>query len=113
MAKADRLERLDIRREELEGEYLAALVAALHHTASGVWGLFDHNKDRAARARAAPVVENLSEIGQAIDGIRVQLGLEPFALHREFLASRGPVASSKVGEPKQAQAWLDRLGVAE
>ena len=29
MAKADRLERLDLRRAELEAEYLAALIAAL------------------------------------------------------------------------------------
>ena len=28
------------------------------------------------------------------------------------LAARGPVSSQAVGEPKQAQAWLDRLAGA-
>jgi hypothetical protein len=109
MAKADRLERLDIRRDELEAEYLKALIAALQVTAAGAWGLFDHNQDRWTRAKIAPVVENLCELGQAIDGLREQLSLEAFGLHQEFLASRGPVASSAVGEPKQAQAWLEIL----
>jgi len=109
MAKADRLERLDIRRGELEAEYLEALIAALQVTAAGVWGLFDHNQDRWTRANAAPVVENLCDLAQTIDSLRDQLLLEPFELHQEFLASRGPVASSAVGEPKQAQAWLEKL----
>jgi hypothetical protein len=111
MAKADRLERLDLRRAELDEEYTAALIAALHATAAGSWGLFDHKDDRGARARIAPVIDNLSDLGETIDGMRGQLGLAPFALHHEFLASRGPVASSAVGEPKQARAWLERLGV--
>ncbi len=38
--------------------------------------------------------------------------MEPFALHGEFIADRGPVKSSAVGEPKQARAWLERLGEA-
>jgi hypothetical protein len=109
MAKADRLERLDIRRGELEAEYLEALIAALQVTAAGAWGLFDHNQDRWMRAKIAPVVENLCELGQTIDSLREQLSLEAFGLHQEFLASRGPVASSAVGEPKQAQAWLEKL----
>ena len=109
MAKADRLERLDMRREELEAEYLEALIAALQVTAAGSWGLFDHNQDRRMQEKIAPVVENLCELGQAIDGLREQLSLEAFGLHQKFLASRGPVASSAVGEPKQAQAWLAKL----
>jgi len=109
MAKADRLERLDDRRVELEAEYRAALVAALRTTAAGKWGLFDHNRDRQARAAVAPVIENLDEIGAAIDRAREQLGLPTFELHREFLAARGPVKADAVGEPKQAQAWLERL----
>jgi len=112
MAKADRLERLDVRRVELEADYAAALVAALRKTAAGSWGLFGHRKDRQAEAKFAPVIAELTETGEAIDAMRAQLGIEPFALHRDFLASRGPVASSAAGEPKQAQAWLDRLGVA-
>jgi hypothetical protein len=109
MAKADRLERLDIRRAELEGEYLTALVAALQVTAAGSWGLFDHNRDRWTRAKAAPVVEILCELAQTIDSLREQLSLDAYGLHQEFLASRGPVTSIAVGEPKQAQAWLEKL----
>lgn len=103
---------MDARREALEAEYLEALIAALRTTAAGRWGLFDHQQDRIARARVAPVVEGLVETADLIDELRAQLGLEPFALHQEFLAARGRVASSAVGEPKQAQAWLARLGVA-
>lgn len=103
------MERLDVRRTELETEYMAALIDALRVTASGKWGLFDHNADRWSRKAVAPIIENLAEIGQAIDQMREQLGMPPFALQQEFLASRGPVKSDAVGEPKQAQAWLDRL----
>jgi hypothetical protein len=109
MAKADRLERLDVRRAELETEYTAALIDALRVTASGKWGLFDHNGDRVSRKAVAPIIDNLAEIGQAIDDMREQLHMPPFELQQEFLASRGPVRSDAVGEPKQAQAWLDRL----
>ncbi|HWJ69640.1 MAG TPA: hypothetical protein VNS79_06320 [Sphingobium sp.] len=109
MAKADRLERLDIRRSDLEADYTAALIDALRVTASGKWGLFDHQADRWARAAVAPVIDNLNEIGQAIDAARQQLGMPPFELQQQFLASRGPVDPQAVGEPRQAQAWLDRL----
>ena len=110
MAKADRLERLDVRRAEMEDEYRVALIAALKETAAGRWGLFDHQKDKAARARTAPVVAELSEMADDIDRMRDQLGLEPFNLHPSFMAARGPVASDAVGEPKQALAWLEKLG---
>ena len=110
MAKADRLERLDLRRAELEAEYIAALIAALRVTAAGKWGLFDHTADRAARAAAVPVIEELSELGEAIEKMREQLGLPSFDLHPKFLAARGKPDSQAVGEPKQAQAWLARLG---
>lgn len=112
MAKADRLERLDIRREELEGEYTAALIAALRVTAAGKWGLFDHTADRSARAAAAPVIAELDELAEAIGKLRDQLSLPEFALHPQFLAARGKPAASAVGEPKQAQAWLARLAPA-
>lgn len=112
MAKADRLERLDVRRAELEAEYLTVLVDALRVAASGKWGLFDHNGDRWSRAAIAPTIDTLNEIGDAIDKARGQLAMAPFDLHRQFLASRGPVGPEAVGEPKQAQAWLDRLAAA-
>lgn len=112
MAKADRLERLDNRRAELEEEYRQALVTALQRSAAGSWGLFGHNpKDRAASAKWAAPVEELCDLGQAIDRMRDDLGLEPFALHQEFEAARGPVAATAPGEPKQARAWLARLNI--
>jgi hypothetical protein len=113
MAKADRLERLDVRRADLEADYAAALEDALRVTAAGKWGLFDHNKDRAARAAIAPVIAHLAELGEEIDKMREQLLMQPFELQQQFLAARGPVASQAVGEPKQAQAWLDRLAAAK
>jgi hypothetical protein len=112
MARADRLERLEIRRAELEADYTEALIAALRTAAAGSWGLFDHNQDRTMRAKIAPVLAELEDLAGEIDGARDQLSMEPFALHQEFLASRGKVSSNAVGEPKQAQAWLDRLGVS-
>lgn len=110
MAKADRLERLDARRIELESEYRATLIAALRTVAAGKWGLFGQNQDRAARASFAPTLAALDETAIDIDTIRARFGMEPFALHPEFLAARGPVDRNAPGEPKQAQAWLDRLG---
>ena len=110
MSRADRLERLDSRREELEAEYRLALVDALRKTAAGSWGLFGHNKDRWTQEKWAPVVTDLCDRGEEIDQIRDQLGLQPFALHEEFEASRGPVRSNAPGEPKQAKAWLQQLG---
>jgi hypothetical protein len=112
MAKADRLARLDERRTEIEAEYRAALIAALRLTAGGRWGLFGHTQDKAARAKAAPVIDELVELSDEIDDLRAQLSIEPFALHQEFLAACGPVKAHAVGEPKQAQAWLDRLEAA-
>jgi hypothetical protein len=109
MAKADRLARLDVRRLELEADYVAALVDALRTTAAGKWGLFDHNRDRAARAAVAPVIANLTDLGEEIDKAREMLLMPVFELHQEFVRSRGPVGPQSVGEPKQAQAWLDRL----
>jgi hypothetical protein len=109
MAKADRLARVDEQRIALEGEYRVALIAALRITAAGQWGLFEHNQDRVTMAKAAPLVEELEEIAAAIERMRGQLGIERFELHREFLASRGKVSPSAVGEPKQAQAWLAKL----
>jgi hypothetical protein len=111
VAKADRLERLDFRRIELEAEYLEVLVAALQKTAAGTWGLFGHKQDRASRANAEATVQRLCEIGDEVDGMREQLMMEQFLLHHEFLAARGPVPSHAVGEPKQAAEWLERLGM--
>ena len=109
MARADRLERLDGLREEMEAQYRETLIAALRKAASGSWGLFNHNQDRSARANWKATVDDLFERGQEINEMRETLSLGTFELHREFETSRGPVASNAPGEPKQAQAWLDRL----
>lgn len=109
MAKADRLERLDRHRSELEADYREALVLALQQAAAGSWGLFGHTQDRTMRAKWAPTVTALCDMGQDIDAMRATLGMEPFALHQQFEASRGPVPSTAPGEPKQAAAWLKRL----
>lgn len=111
MARADRLERLEVHRTQLEADYAEALVAALRVTAAGSWGLFDHNQDRAMRAKIAPVLAELEDLAHEIDTAREQLFMEPFALHQEFVAARGKPSSNAVGEPKQAKAWLDKLGV--
>lgn len=109
MARADRLERLDKRRSEMEADYRAALIEALEVTAAGKWGLFDHNADKIMRAATAPIIENLTEMADEIAQAREALFMEPFTLHDEFMASRGKPPANAVGEPKQARAWLERL----
>lgn len=110
MSKANRLERLDTRRAELEADYLTALIDALRVAAAGSWGLFEHKPDRWSRAKWKDVVRNLCDLGQEIDEMREALGMEPFELHEQFEASRGPVSSTAPGEPKQAAKWLEKLG---
>jgi hypothetical protein len=106
MPKADRLaERLPA----LEEEYRSKLVSALQQCAAGRWGLFGHNERLTSGAPVDPMVEALSDLGHEIDHARDRLDLEPFALHARFLASRGPASPNAVGEPKQAQAWLEEL----
>jgi len=112
MAKADRLERLDKRRAEMEADYLEALIEALHTTAAGKWGLFDHTADKIMRAATAPVIANLQDIADEIAVARETLFMEPFTLHGEFMAARGKPGAHAVGEPKQARAWLERLRLA-
>lgn len=112
MAKADRLERLDKRRAEMEADYLEALIEALRITAAGKWGLFDHTADKIMRAATAPVIANLQEMADEIAQARETLFMEPFTLHDEFMAARGKPGAHAVGEPKQARAWLERLRLA-
>jgi hypothetical protein len=109
MARIDRLERVDQRRADMEAEYCGLLIAALERTAAGKPGLFNHRADKRERAAVEAVIDELRALGQSIDGLREQLMIEPFALHRDFFDARGPVAPSAVGEPRQAKQWLDRL----
>ena len=112
MSKADRLERLDAQRLDDEAQFAELLLAALRDAARGSWGLFAHKPDKFTRQQWDPRVAELIELGDQIGAMRATLGLEPSALVAEFLASRGPVPSTAPGEPKQAKAWLDRLGVS-
>jgi hypothetical protein len=112
MARADRLERLDKRRSELEADYTEALIEALQVTAAGKWGLFDHNADKIMRAATEPVIQGLQDIADEIAEARETLFMEPFTLHDEFMAARGKPGAHAVGEPKQARAWLERLRLA-
>lgn len=109
MARADRLARIDADRIGYETDYRAALIAALETTAKGRWGLFGHQGKKGETPAVLATIATLTELGETIDALRETLGLEPFALHAEFVAARGPVRSDAVGEPKQAQAWLARL----
>ena len=109
MARADRLERLDALRGDLEADYRAALMEALRVTAAGKWGLFGHNEHLQPRAPRPAMVTDLCDRGAQIDDLRERLGLEPFPLHREFESARGKVSPQAPGEPKQAKAWLERL----
>ncbi|TCP65843.1 hypothetical protein [Sphingomonas sp. PP-CE-1G-424] len=113
MAKPDRLARLDAQREDLETQYRDTLIAALEKTASGSLGLFDRSPDRRVRAAIAPTIDALNDMGADIDAMRDRLMLEPFALHRDFFAARGPVSASAVGEQKEARLWIDRLNTAD
>jgi hypothetical protein len=58
------------------------------------------------------VVEVLAELAAMIDAVRARLGQDPFPLHQQFCASRGPAAENAPGESKQAKAWLAELGEA-
>ncbi len=111
MSRADRLERLDNQRLGDELQFEELLVAALRDAARGSAGLFGHKPDKFTRKAWDPRITELTELGEQIDDMRATLGLEPFALFAEFLASRGPVAATAPGEPRQAKAWLERLGL--
>lgn len=112
MSRADRLERLDGQRAELEVQFEELLAAALRDAARGSVGLFGHKPDKFTRKVWDPKIAELVEFGEQIDAMRATLGLEQFTLFAEFLTSRGPVASTAPGEPKQAKAWLERLGLS-
>ena len=109
-----RIQREEQRRQELAGlerDYRAKLVSALEVCAAGSWGLFGQNDHLAGAERwnAGSGAEELLELGAAIAEIRAQLGLDPFALHARFLASRGRAGANAPGESKIARAWLDEL----
>ncbi len=109
MSKADRLQRLDVKRTHLEEDYRALLTTALRKCSDGTWGLFGHRDDRWSMAAFNDELEELATLAADIDAMRETLFMDPFALHGEFFASRGPVDATAVGEPKQARIWLEKL----
>lgn len=95
----------------LEREYRTKLIAALQDCAAGQWGLFgtqDHfNVEGLKFSEAARA---LLVLGEEICAIRARTGGDRFALHDEFVASRGRRSdANEPGEPKRAKAWLERL----
>lgn len=92
--------------DDLEREYLSVLEKALTDCAGGRWGLFGHNEHLGASPPAE--LGELRTLAQAVDRLRSQLGEASFPLHQEFEAARGRVDANAPGEPKQAQAWLER-----
>jgi hypothetical protein len=107
MAKTEKLaERID----ELEAEYRTVLLKALRKCALGQWGLFGQNEHLALKSEPPHEVEELTDLAQVIDALRLRIDLEPFPLHQRFRTARGRVSENAVGEPKQAQAWLTELG---
>ena len=97
--------------DELEREYRTVLTKALTDCASGRWGLFGQNEHLHSYASPAELGE-LRELAQAINRLRVRIGEKSYPLHEEFEAARGRAEANDPGEPKQAQAWLQRLSEA-
>jgi hypothetical protein len=108
MAKA---ERLSNRLDALERDYRAVLLAALTECAEGKYGLFGQNEHLGPYWNCNHLKE-LREMAVAINAIRARLGETTFALHDELEAARGRPDPDDPGEPKVAQAWLQRLGTA-
>ena len=107
----DKLERLSLQVDELERQYRAILTKALTDCTSGRWGLFGHNEHHDAY-RGPDELAELRELAQGINQLRARISEGPFPLHEEFEAARGPAGANAPGEPKQAQAWLERLADA-
>ncbi len=112
MAKIDRLLRLDQRRADLEAEYRETLAAALERTAAGKPGLFNHRADKRERAAVAPMIDELRSLGDAIDGLREQLQIEPFALHRDFFDARGRSRRARSANPGKSKHGLSGWGLS-
>jgi len=101
-------ERLTARIETLEREYRSLLTQALTDCAAGRWGLFGHNEHLSGQDTPAELAR-LQDLARTIDQQRARTGEPPFALHQTFEIDRGPADPNAPGEPKQAQAWLQRL----
>jgi hypothetical protein len=107
----DNSERLSQQVDELERQYRTLLSRALTDCAGGRWGLFGHNEHLHSYGVPSELAE-LRELAHAINRLRARIGEGLFPLHEEFEAARGRADANALGEPKQAQAWLQRLAEA-
>jgi len=112
--KAQRFEKLEQQRQSLERDFHDALVEALKECAGGRWGLFERNKGRLSahlETRYLPKsVERVDDLGEQVAHARVSLGyteLPELVRLREL--RRVAHAGNALGEPSQAQVWLDEI----
>jgi hypothetical protein len=96
----------------MEADFREQLLRALRMCEQGFWGLFRQNTGiYAERAFEESGGASLAQLGEEIDGIRRQLGVEePFELYARLLRMSGHKDANYPGEPKLASAWLVELG---
>jgi hypothetical protein len=71
--------------------------------------IYRPNNEHLRSSDTPPELAELRELAQTINRLRARLGEVPFPLHQEFESARGRAEANDPGEPKQAQAWLQRL----
>lgn len=108
MSKAERLSQ---QIDRLEAEYLSQLRDALQKCAEGEWGMFGQN-EHLGNSQSSGTLLKLRDTAAIINALRQRLGEPSYALHDEFEAARGRGDSNQLGEPRLAQAWLERLGAS-
>jgi hypothetical protein len=112
MSKRDKIQHR--RLEALEVEFLEMLVPCLEQCAGGRWGLFE-TFDHLGEARKYlnwSEANRVRELAVSIQKILVQSG-EQNALCTEFLDHCTIHTQNDPGEPKLAQAFLDRIEEGE
>ena len=112
--KAQRLGKLEQQRQSLERDFRDAQVEALKGCAGGRWCLFERNKGLLPahlEARYLPEsVARMDDLGEQVAQARVSLGyteLPELVRLREL--RRAAHAGNALGEPRQAQVWLDEI----
>ena len=116
MSKESRRVKLEKDLALLESTFRARLLAALRACAAGHWGLFGRNNDVLEGAYGSNhkyisnEAQDLLSLGGKIDDLRARLGYtEGYALYGRFLAARNDRSPNTIGEPKQAQRFLDEI----
>jgi hypothetical protein len=108
MSRRDKIQFRELAR--LEAEFEETLVPCLKQCASGRWGLFGAY-DRIpllAQVQLWPEAGRLNELAVSIRTIRAELG-ERNDLVDDFLKLRTMHKPNDPGEPKLAQAFLERI----